>query len=63
MPRLSDEIVTLEARLDDPDLYARDRPRFDATMQRLTAARAELAQAEEDWLELEERREVLSRTP
>jgi ABC transport system ATP-binding/permease protein len=61
MPRLSDEIVSLEARLDDPDLYARDRPRFDAIMQRLTAARTELAQAEEDWLELEERREALAK--
>jgi ATP-binding cassette subfamily F protein uup len=61
MPRLSDEIVVLEARLDDAGLYARDRKTFDAVMQRLTAARTELADAEEDWLELEERREALAK--
>jgi len=61
MPRLSDEIVALEARLDDPGLYARDRRAFDVTMHRLTTARADLARAEEDWLELEERREALAR--
>jgi ATP-binding cassette subfamily F protein uup len=61
MPRLSDEIVTLEARLDDADFYARDRKAFDATMHRLTAARTELANAEEAWLELEERREALAK--
>jgi len=61
MPRLSDEIVTLEARLDDADLYARDRKAFDAAMHRLTAARTELANAEEEWLELEERREALAK--
>ena len=61
MPRLSDEIVALEARLEDPGLYARDRKTFDQIMHRLTAARAELARAEEDWLELEERREALAK--
>ena len=61
MPRLSDEIVTLEARLDDSTLYARDRKTFDAAMHRITAARTELANAEEEWLELEERREALAK--
>jgi ABC transport system ATP-binding/permease protein len=61
MPRLSDEIVALEARLDDPGLYAKDRKTFDAAMHRLTAARTELANAEEKWLELEERRETLAK--
>jgi ATP-binding cassette subfamily F protein uup len=61
MPRLSDEIVALEARLDDPGLYARDRPAFEAVMARVTAARTELANAEEAWLELEERREALAK--
>jgi hypothetical protein len=61
MPRLSDEIVALEARLEDPSFYARDRAGFDATMHRLTALRAELASAEEEWLELEERREALAK--
>jgi ATP-binding cassette subfamily F protein uup len=61
MPRLSDEIVALEARLEDSGLYARDRKAFDAAMHRLTAARAELARSEEDWLELEARREALAK--
>jgi len=61
MPRLSDEIVALEGRLDDAGLYARDRKAFDAAMHRLTAVRAELARAEEEWLELEERREALAK--
>jgi ATP-binding cassette subfamily F protein uup len=59
MPRLSDEIVALEAKLEDSGLYARDPKAFEATLHRLSAARAELARAEEDWLELEERREAL----
>ena len=61
MPRLSDEIAALDAQLDDAGLYARDPKRFDAVMKRATAARAELAKAEEDWLELEERREALAK--
>jgi len=61
MPRLSDEIVVLEQRLDDPGLYARDRKAFDAATHRLTAVRTELANAEEEWLELEERREALAK--
>jgi ATP-binding cassette subfamily F protein uup len=61
MPRLSDEIVSLEARLEDAGLYARDPKTFDAIMKRVTDARAELGKAEEDWLELEERREALTK--
>jgi ATP-binding cassette subfamily F protein uup len=61
MPRLSDEIVALEARLEDPALYASDRPAFEAAMARVTAARNELASSEEAWLELEEKREALAR--
>jgi ATP-binding cassette subfamily F protein uup len=61
LPRLSDEIVALEASLDDAGLYARDPKGFDAIMKRLTAARAELGAAEEEWLELEEKRESLAK--
>jgi ATP-binding cassette subfamily F protein uup len=61
MPTLSEEIVALEAKLDDAGLYARDPKRFDAIMQRLTAARAELGAAEAEWLELEEKREALGK--
>jgi ATP-binding cassette subfamily F protein uup len=60
MPQLSDEIVALEARLEDPDLYARDRARFEAIMKRLGEAREELARSEDEWLELEARREALA---
>ena len=48
---------TLHARLDDPGLYARDRKAFDETSAALAAAQAELAAAEEKWLELEILRE------
>jgi ATP-binding cassette subfamily F protein uup len=61
LPRLSDEIVALEARLEDAGLYARDPVAFAATTRRLSAARVELARAEEDWLELEARREALAK--
>ncbi len=61
MPRLADEIVALEARLEDAGLYARDPKAFDAIMRRVTAARAELAASEETWLELEEKREALAK--
>jgi len=61
MPRLSDEIVTLDARLEDAGLYARDPKTFDAIMHRVTAARAELGAAEEEWLTLEEKREALTK--
>jgi ATP-binding cassette subfamily F protein uup len=61
MPRLTGEIAALEARLHDAGLYARDPKGFEAVMTRLDGARAELTQAEADWLELEERREALSK--
>jgi ATP-binding cassette subfamily F protein uup len=61
MPRLSDEIIALEATLDDAGLYARDPKAFEAAMHRLSDARAELARAEADWLDLEARRETLAK--
>jgi ATP-binding cassette subfamily F protein uup len=59
-PKLAAEIVALEARLADPDLYARDRKAFDSAMTSLTKLRAQLAAAEDEWLLLEEKRETLS---
>ncbi|WP_419252094.1 ABC-F family ATP-binding cassette domain-containing protein [Caulobacter sp. ErkDOM-YI] len=50
----------MEARLADPDFYARDPAGFDKIMKTLDKARADLAQAEEDWLALEEKREGLA---
>jgi ATP-binding cassette subfamily F protein uup len=49
----------LEARLADPGLYARDPAAFGRTSQDLEAARTSLAEAEDEWLELETRREAL----
>ena len=53
------ELARLQATLADPDLYARDRAAFDKSTGRLAAAQAELAAMEEEWLELEMKREAL----
>jgi ATP-binding cassette subfamily F protein uup len=60
MPKLQAEIAKLEAELADPGLYARDPAAFARITQRHDAARAELAAAEESWLELEMKREELA---
>jgi ATP-binding cassette subfamily F protein uup len=60
VPRLTDHIRTLEERLHDPQLYARDKVGFDRLMQELGRTRAQLAAAEEEWLALEEKREAIS---
>jgi ATP-binding cassette subfamily F protein uup len=54
------EIAGHEATLADAGLYARDPKAFDATMKALEAARAQLAASEDEWLELEEKREALT---
>ena len=59
MKKLENEIGTLEAKLADPNLFARDPKAFDAAASRLTTAREELAKSEEQWLELEMKREAL----
>ncbi len=59
MKKLEDEIGTLEAKLADAALFSRDPRAFDQAASRLTAARDELAKAEEQWLELEMKREML----
>ncbi|MEH0198476.1 ABC-F family ATP-binding cassette domain-containing protein [Caulobacter sp. CCNWLY153] len=53
-------LADLEKKLDDPNLYARDPAGFDKIMKALDKARADLAQAEEDWLMLEEKREAMA---
>ena len=57
MAKLQAEIAKLQTQLDDPTLYARDRKAFDAASAAMTKAHAELASAEEQWLELEILRE------
>jgi ATP-binding cassette subfamily F protein uup len=59
MPKLHAEIGKHEQTLADPGLYARDPKAFERTMTALDKARASLAAAEEEWLEIEARREAL----
>jgi len=56
---LHKEIARLQSLLDDPDLYSRDRTRFDSATTAITAAHEELDTAEHRWLELEMLREEL----
>jgi ATP-binding cassette subfamily F protein uup len=55
------EIASIEADMADPGLFARDKARFAALAARSGPARAELEAYELEWLELEEKREILSR--
>jgi ATP-binding cassette subfamily F protein uup len=57
MDALRVKIEKLQAQLNDPQLYSRDRKRFDETSAALAAAHDDLAAAEEKWLELEILRE------
>jgi ATP-binding cassette subfamily F protein uup len=56
---LAASIATLREALADPTLFQRDRAAFDRRSKLLAAAQAEHAAAEEQWLELELRREAL----
>jgi ATP-binding cassette subfamily F protein uup len=53
MAALEEKITLLQAKLEDPELFERDRKAFDQTSAALAAAHAELHAAEEKWLELE----------
>jgi ATP-binding cassette subfamily F protein uup len=50
---LEAKVGKLRNRLDDPDLYARDRQAFAEATDALAASESELSAAEEKWLELE----------
>jgi ATP-binding cassette subfamily F protein uup len=56
---LQADLQRLQQRLDEPDLYARDRKAFEDTSAALATTQAELAAAEERWLELEILREEI----
>jgi ATP-binding cassette subfamily F protein uup len=58
---LEAEIARLQAVIGDATLFARDRAAFDQTSRALAGAQAELAAAEERWLELELRRGEVER--
>ncbi len=61
IPKLQAEIAKLEQDMADPDLYARDAEAFNKKSTRVGAAREELEMAEMEWLEIEEKRETLTR--
>jgi ABC transport system ATP-binding/permease protein len=57
--RLEAEISKLSAQLADPNLFTRDRTKFDATSASLSKAQGALDDAETLWLELDEKRSAL----
>jgi ATP-binding cassette subfamily F protein uup len=57
--KLQAEIAKQQRRLDDPDLFQKDRRKFDQASDALTKAQRELREAEDKWLELEVLREEI----
>jgi ATP-binding cassette subfamily F protein uup len=57
--KLQAEIAKQQRLLDDPDLYAKDRKKFDEASAAIAKAQSELAVAEDRWLELEVLREEI----
>jgi ATP-binding cassette subfamily F protein uup len=57
--KLHAEIARQQRRLDDPNLYAKDRTTFDEASNAMAKAQQELAAAEDRWLELEVLREEI----
>jgi ATP-binding cassette subfamily F protein uup len=58
---LQSEIARQQRVLDDPDLYRKDRKRFDAASRAIAIAQQELVAAEDRWLELEVLREEIEK--
>jgi ATP-binding cassette subfamily F protein uup len=56
---LEAEIARQQRILDDPDLYNKDRAKFDQVSETLTKAHTELREAEDRWLELAVLREEI----
>jgi ATP-binding cassette subfamily F protein uup len=59
MEKLHADIAKLQRVLDDPNLYAKDRKKFDDASAAIAKAHDELSAAEERWLELEMLREEI----
>jgi ATP-binding cassette subfamily F protein uup len=59
MAKLQAEIAKQQRFLDDPNLYKKDRKKFDSASAALTTAQKELQEAEDKWLELEVLREEI----
>jgi ATP-binding cassette subfamily F protein uup len=60
--KLQAEIDALQAKLGDPQFYARDRAAFENTTALLGELQLKIAEAQEQWLELEILREELANT-
>lgn len=54
------QIAEMEARLADPEFYAKDPAGFDAMSKALAAQQGDVEGMEEEWLTLEEKRDALS---
>lgn len=59
MPNLGQRIAEIEISLQDSSLYSRDPDKFAALSRELLDRREALNAAEEEWLALEEKREIL----
>jgi ATP-binding cassette subfamily F protein uup len=59
MAKLQAEIAKQQRHLDDPNLYKKDRKKFDQASDALTKAQKDLQEAEDKWLELEVLREEI----
>jgi ABC transport system ATP-binding/permease protein len=57
--KLQEEIAEHQRLLDDPNLYAKDRKKFEEVSTAIAKAQQELAAAEDRWLELEVLREEI----
>jgi ABC transport system ATP-binding/permease protein len=57
--KLQAEIAKQQRHLDDPNLFQKDRQKFDQASDALTKAQRELQEAEDKWLELEVLREEI----
>jgi ABC transport system ATP-binding/permease protein len=57
--KLQAQIAKQQRLLDDPDLYRKDRKKFDEASAAIAKAQLELAAAEDRWLELEVLREEI----
>ena len=57
--KLQAEIAKQQRHLDDPNLYSKDRKKFDKASNAVTTAQKELQDAEDKWLELEMLREEI----
>jgi ATP-binding cassette subfamily F protein uup len=58
--KMQAEVLGLQAKLDDPQFYARDRIGFEKVTASLGALQQKIAAAEEQWLELEVLREEIA---